>query len=69
MTRKLVMTPQAIASRKWKQRNADMVNEYNINYYKTHSSAEIQRRHYYKKVSAYNKQITILFKILNAHFP
>ena len=67
MPRKLSMTAQAKASRKWKETHKEANNQIRINYLKTHSNNEIQKRHY-DKVKDYQKQVRILLRILNSHF-
>lgn len=67
MPRKLSMTAQAKASRKWKEIHKDANKQININYLKTHSNNEIQKKHY-DKVKDYQKQVRTLLRILNNHF-
>ena len=64
MPRKLSMTPQSIASRNWKYRNKSAIDEYNINYYKTHNTNKIQQK-YDMKRAEYKKQVKALLRILN----
>lgn len=67
MPRKLSMTAQARASRKWKETNREANREYNKKYFETHSNNDFQKKHY-EKVKDYQKQVRLLLRILNNHF-
>lgn len=67
MPRKLSMTAQARATRKWKETHKEENKQIHLNYLKTHSNCEIQKKHY-DKVKDYQKHVRALLRILNTHF-